>query len=105
MLMLNDSVEKKRKPITIELKKEIVEKLERGVRVVDRERHYSRSMLTVCTILKKKDEIKAITTAKCVSRPSLSNAHLRERMGKLHLLWIKEQQRLRRQSSREKHER
>lgn len=38
-----DSAEKKKKLITIEMKKEIFEKREKGVRIVDRTRQYSRT--------------------------------------------------------------
>ncbi|XP_052832245.1 tigger transposable element-derived protein 1-like [Octopus bimaculoides] len=82
----------KEKLITIELKKEIIDKHERRVRVVDIARKYDRSTSTICAILKKKDEIKAITTAKGVSRFSKQHTSVHERMEKLLLLWFNEKQ-------------
>lgn len=47
----------------IELKKETIKKREWDVRVVDIIYLYDQSMLTICTILEKKDKIKTIATA------------------------------------------
>lgn len=71
--------------VTIELKEEIIAKNEREVCWI---KHAS--MLTICTILKKKDEIKPIET-KCVSRLSEQCTLVYEEMEKL-LLWINEKQ-------------
>ncbi|XP_029997840.1 uncharacterized protein LOC115424613 isoform X1 [Sphaeramia orbicularis] len=87
-----DRADKKKKPITIELKKEIIQTHERGVRVVDLARQYNRNTSTICTILKKKDEIKALTTAKGVSRICKQRTYAHEEMEKRLLQWIKEKQ-------------
>lgn len=61
-----DSSEKKKKMMSMELKREIIEKHEQGVRVSDLARQYERSTSTICTILKQKESIKGITPAKGV---------------------------------------
>lgn len=45
---------KKKEMITVEVKKEIIEKHKHGVRVADIARFYKKSTSTICTILKKK---------------------------------------------------
>jgi Mor family transcriptional regulator len=45
---------KKKGIITVEVKKEIIEKYERGIQVADIARFYNKSMSTICTLLKKK---------------------------------------------------
>ncbi|XP_014768199.1 tigger transposable element-derived protein 1-like [Octopus bimaculoides] len=87
-----DNAEKKKKLITIEPKKESIDKHERGVRVVDIARQYDRIMSTICTTLKKKDAIEAVTIAKGVSRLSKQRITVHERMEILLLLWINEKQ-------------
>ncbi|XP_039624723.1 tigger transposable element-derived protein 1-like [Polypterus senegalus] len=52
---LKDSAEKKKRMMCIELKKEIIEKQEQGVRVVNLAKQYERSTSTICTILKQKE--------------------------------------------------
>ena len=52
--------------ICIELKKEIIEKHEEGVCVVDLTKQYELNNSTICTILKQKESIKAIMPAKGV---------------------------------------
>ena len=61
---------KKKKLITIEVKKEIIQKREAGVRVVDLAQQYNRTTSTICTTLKKKNGIKGVAPAKVVSRLS-----------------------------------
>lgn len=58
------SAEKKEKLILVELEEEIIDKHERGVCVEDIACQYNLSMLTIWTIPKEKDGIKAISTAK-----------------------------------------
>ena len=57
MAPMKKKVEKegsKKKMITVEVKKEIIEKHERSMRVADIARFYNKSMSTICTVLKKK---------------------------------------------------
>jgi hypothetical protein len=61
---------KKKSMITVELKKEIIEKYECGIGVADNARFYNKSTSTICTLLKKKEEIKALYAAKGVTRVS-----------------------------------
>ncbi|GFS79232.1 tigger transposable element-derived protein 1 [Nephila pilipes] len=51
----------KKKMMSIELKREIIEKHEQGVRVVDLSRQYGRSTSMICTVLKQKESIKSVT--------------------------------------------
>jgi DeoR/GlpR family transcriptional regulator of sugar metabolism len=51
---------KKKEMIRVEVKKEIIEKYERGIRVADIVRFYNKSTSPICTLLKKKEEIKAL---------------------------------------------
>ncbi|UYV70785.1 ISCA2 [Cordylochernes scorpioides] len=48
----------KKKMMSIELKREIIEKHEQGVRVVDLSRQYGRSTSMICSVLKRKESIK-----------------------------------------------
>ena len=58
-LLAKDCVVKRKKDtITVELKKEIIAKHERGVRVTDLAKEYGRSSSTICTILKRKEDFK-----------------------------------------------
>ncbi|GFY59004.1 hypothetical protein TNIN_471771 [Trichonephila inaurata madagascariensis] len=49
----------KKKMMSIELKRETIEKLEQGVRVVDLSRQYGRSTSMICSVLKRKESIKS----------------------------------------------
>ena len=81
-----------KKLITIEIKKEIIDKHEKGTRVVDLAHQYDRSTSTICTILKKKEEIKGVTIAKGVSRLSNQRTSVHKEMEKLFLPWMNEKQ-------------
>lgn len=61
---------RKKEMITMEVKKEMIEKHERGMRVADIARFYNKSTSTICTILKKKEEIKGLDATKGVTRES-----------------------------------
>lgn len=63
------SAEKKKRLITIELKKKIIDKHECNIHVVGIARQYDRNTSMICTILKIND-IKAVTTAKGVTKLS-----------------------------------
>ena len=78
------SSEKKKRMMSMEIKHEIIEKHERGVRVSDLARQYDRSTSTICTILKQKDAIKAVNPSKGITiisklrcSPSSSSYRLR----------------------------
>lgn len=78
--------------ITMEIKKEIIEKHQEGMRVVDIARIYNRSTSTICTILKKKQEINELDVAKGVTRISKQRPHVLEDVEKLLPVWINERQ-------------
>ena len=61
---------KKKEMITVEVKKEIIKKYERGMRVAEIARFYKKSTSTICSILKKKEEIRGLDAAKGVTRIS-----------------------------------
>ncbi|GFS44139.1 tigger transposable element-derived protein 1 [Nephila pilipes] len=79
----------KKKMMSIELKREIIEKHEQGVRVVDLSRH-STSM--ICTVLKQKESIKSVTPAKGLTIISKLRTSLHENMEKLLMVWVTEKQ-------------
>ena len=81
-----------RKMMTIEIKQEIIEKHERGAKVSDLAKHYSRNTSTISTILKKKDALKSLTPAKGTTIMSRRRNSIYEQMEHLLLLWIKEKQ-------------
>nr|XP_060616130.1 tigger transposable element-derived protein 1-like isoform X1 [Anolis sagrei ordinatus]XP_060616131.1 tigger transposable element-derived protein 1-like isoform X1 [Anolis sagrei ordinatus]XP_060616133.1 tigger transposable element-derived protein 1-like isoform X1 [Anolis sagrei ordinatus]XP_060616134.1 tigger transposable element-derived protein 1-like isoform X1 [Anolis sagrei ordinatus] len=83
---------KKKRMMCLDIKHEIIEKHERGVRVVDLARQYDRSTSTICSILKQKESIKAITPAKGIKIISKLRTSAHEEMEKLLLLWLTEKQ-------------
>ena len=83
---------KKKEMITAEVKKEIIEKYERGIGVADIARFYNKSTSTICTLLKKKEEIIALDAAKGVTRVSKQWPRVLEDVEKLLLVWINEKQ-------------
>jgi len=84
--------EKKKRMMSMEVKREIIEKHERGVRVSDLAKQYERTTSTICTILKQKDAIKSVTHAKGVTVISNRRTNTHEEMERLLLLWVKEKQ-------------
>ncbi|GBL65099.1 Tigger transposable element-derived protein 1 [Araneus ventricosus] len=80
------------KMMSIELKREIIEKNEQGVRVTDLARQYGRSTSTICTVLKQKESIKGITPAKGVTIISKLRSSPHEKMEKLLMVWVTENQ-------------
>ncbi len=60
--------------------------------VVDLARQYKRSTTTICTILKQKESIKAITPAKGVKIISKLRTSVHKKMEKLLLAWLTEKQ-------------
>ncbi|XP_070275853.1 zinc finger protein 64 isoform X2 [Myotis yumanensis] len=89
---VKDSAEKKKRMMCIELKKEIIEKHDQGVRVIDLAKQYERSTSTICTILKQKESIQAITPAKGVKIISKQRTSIHENMEKLLMVWLTEKQ-------------
>ena len=83
---------KKKEMIMVEVKKEIIEKYEQGMQVAEIERFYKKSTLTICSILKKKEETRGLDGAKGVTRIPKQQARVVEDVEKLHLVWINEKQ-------------
>ncbi|UYV72858.1 hypothetical protein LAZ67_10001012 [Cordylochernes scorpioides] len=83
---------KKKDIITMEAKREMIEKHERGMRVTEIARFYKKSTSTICTILKKKKELRELDAAKGVTRLSKQRPRLLEEVEKLILVWINEKQ-------------
>ena len=84
----------KRKTVrtTIELKKEIIAKYEKGTRVSDLSVEYGMPKSTISTFLKNKDLIKAADVAKGVTLISKQRPQIMEEMEKLLLIYIKEKE-------------
>lgn len=80
------------KKITVEVKKEIIEKHERGVRLCDLASQYEYAKSTIATILKNKEAIKGACVAKGVSVLSKQRSQAIEEVEKLLLIWINEKQ-------------
>ncbi|XP_044302391.1 tigger transposable element-derived protein 1-like [Varanus komodoensis] len=76
------NIKKVSRKITIELKKEIVEKHERGIRVTDLAFEYKMAKSTISTILKSKDAIKGADV----------RTQVLEEVEKLLLVWLNEKQ-------------
>ncbi|UYV66914.1 hypothetical protein LAZ67_4003318 [Cordylochernes scorpioides] len=82
----------KKKMKSIELKREIIEKHEQGVRVVDLSRQYGRSTSMICSVLKRKESINSVTPAKGLTIISKLRTSLHENMEKLLMVWVTEKQ-------------
>ncbi|XP_069163284.1 tigger transposable element-derived protein 2-like [Procambarus clarkii] len=92
-LLAKDSVGKgKKATITVEVKKEIIAKHERGVHVTDLVREYGRSSSTICTILKRKEQFKTLEVAKGVTKVTKKHPKILEEVEKLQLVWMNERQ-------------
>ncbi|UYV83410.1 hypothetical protein LAZ67_23000910 [Cordylochernes scorpioides] len=78
--------------ITMEAKRKMIEKHERGMRVTEIARFYKKSTSTICTILKKKKELRELDAAKGVTRLSKQRPRLLEEVENLILVWINEKQ-------------
>ena len=74
------------------MKKEVIENFESGMRVVELARQYDRTTSTICTILKKKDEIKSSITANGVTKLSKQRTPVHEEMEKILIFWINQKQ-------------
>jgi len=84
----NKIKKEERLKITIEIKKEIVQKYEKGVRQTDLCKQYNFSKSTIATILKKADFYKELDVAKGVSILSYRRNKFTEKMETLLLVWI-----------------
>ncbi|GBL80913.1 hypothetical protein AVEN_26323-1 [Araneus ventricosus] len=89
---VSGKVSAQKKMMSIELKREIIEKDEQGVRIADLARQYGRSTSTICTVIKQKESIKGITPAKGVTIISKLRSSLHEKMEKLLMVWVTEKQ-------------
>lgn len=88
--VIDKSGEKKtRQVLSIETKQEIIEKYEKGIRLVDLAKQYGRNPSTIGTILKQKEAIKATTPSKGLSIMSKRRSSVHDEMERLLLLWIK----------------
>nr|XP_008121686.2 PREDICTED: uncharacterized protein LOC103281586 [Anolis carolinensis]XP_016854097.1 PREDICTED: uncharacterized protein LOC103281586 [Anolis carolinensis] len=81
---------KKKRMMCLDIKHEIIDKYERGVRVADLARQYDRNTSTICSILKQKESIKAVTPAKGIKIISRLRTSAHEEMEKLLLVWLTE---------------
>ena len=83
----------KRKTVvtTIELKKELIAKYEKGARITDIATEYGMAKSTVATILKKKEAIKSIDVSFGV-KSQVRRPQAVEQVEKLLMLWINERQ-------------
>ncbi|XP_069156566.1 tigger transposable element-derived protein 1-like [Procambarus clarkii] len=82
----------KKDPITVDVKKEIIAKHERGVRVADLAREYGRSSSTISTILKRKEQFKTFDVAKGVTNVTKKRPKLLDDVERLLLVWMNERQ-------------
>ncbi|GIX71228.1 HTH CENPB-type domain-containing protein [Caerostris darwini] len=81
-----------KKKITIETKKEIIEKFERGAKQINLSKEYNLSRSTLATIIKRADYYKKLDVAKGVTVLSPRRNKVIEEMEKLLLLWINDKQ-------------
>ncbi|XP_068202466.1 tigger transposable element-derived protein 1-like [Palaemon carinicauda] len=80
----------KREMISVETKMEIIARHEQGMRVVNLARLYNRRTSTICSILKRKEEIKKIDVAKGVLGVTKKRPPLLNEVEKMLLIWINE---------------
>ncbi|GCC24858.1 hypothetical protein chiPu_0003261 [Chiloscyllium punctatum] len=88
----SDSGVKKPKRITVETKKEVIAKHENGTRISDLAMQYDMAKLTICTILKKKEALKAADVAKEVTILTKQRPKLLDEVEKLLLVWINQKE-------------
>ncbi|XP_029455914.1 tigger transposable element-derived protein 1-like [Rhinatrema bivittatum] len=81
-----------KKAITIEKKKEIMQKFESGVRVTDLALIYGMSKSTISTIFKRKDLYKEVSVARGVIQITKQRSTVIDEVESLLLLWINERQ-------------
>eukprot|EP00066_Takifugu_rubripes_P017575 XP_011606841.1 PREDICTED: PHD finger protein 11 isoform X4 [Takifugu rubripes] len=83
---------KRRAFLSIQTKQEIIEKHERGMRLVDLAKEYGRNASTICSVLKQKEVLKAVTPSKGLSVISKRRSAVNDKMERLLLVWIKEKE-------------
>ncbi|XP_067127449.1 tigger transposable element-derived protein 1-like [Centruroides vittatus] len=83
---------KKKARNTIELKKEIIEKYESGIKIAEISLMYEKSPSTICSIVLKKEAIKEANVAKGVNVITKQRSHTIENVEQLLLIWIKQKQ-------------
>ena len=83
---------RKKRMITMDIKHDIINKYERGARVVDLAAEYKRSPSTISTILRQKEAIKKVKPSKGISILSPLRNSINEKMEMLLMFWIKEKQ-------------
>ena len=79
---------KKKRMMSLEMKHEIIEKHEQGVRGVDLSRQFKQSTSTICSILKQEESIKAIEPANGISFVSKPRTSVHEEMERLLLHYV-----------------
>ncbi|XP_066096921.1 tigger transposable element-derived protein 1-like [Saccopteryx bilineata] len=89
---VKNSGEKRKRMMSIEVKQKIIEKREHDIQVIELSRLYNCNTSTICTILKQKDVIKSTNPAKRTIILSQLWTNIREEMGKLLLVWVKEKE-------------
>ncbi|XP_068217885.1 tigger transposable element-derived protein 1-like [Palaemon carinicauda] len=75
--------------LPLELKQEIIEKPESGVRVSDLAKQYGRNLSTISTIIKQKAAIKAVKPSKGIT---IISKHRTPTLESLLLIWIKDKE-------------
>lgn len=85
-----DRAERKKRVTCTELKKEMSEKHDYGVRAVDLAKLCGRSTSTTCVLLKLNESIKSRTPAKDVRIFSNQPASMHENTGKALMVWLME---------------
>ncbi|XP_068241593.1 putative CENPB DNA-binding domain-containing protein 1 [Palaemon carinicauda] len=83
---------RKKSMVSLELKQEIIEKLERVVRVSDLGKQYGRNMSTISMIIKQKAAIKAVKPSKGITIIFKHRRSTLEEMECLLLIWIKDKE-------------
>ncbi|BFZ15078.1 hypothetical protein BsWGS_18117 [Bradybaena similaris] len=91
-VMEKSAEKKKRVVLSIETKQEIINKYEKGIRLVDLAKEYGRNPSPIGTILKQMEALKAATTSKGLSIMSKRRSSVHDEMERLLLLRIKEKE-------------
>lgn len=83
---------KKRVFLAIQTKQEIIERYEKGMRLIDLAKEYGRNISTIGTIIKQKEALKATAPSKGLSVISKRRSAVNDEMERLLLVWIKEKE-------------
>ncbi|XP_057694746.1 tigger transposable element-derived protein 1-like [Corythoichthys intestinalis] len=83
---------RKKEMLTIEIKKEMIEKYEQGARVSELARQYGRNMSTISTVIKQAEAIKKVNASKGTTILSKRRGVILEEMERLLLIWIKDKE-------------